>query len=340
MKFPFFNKKQTIVAVDAMEEGKKNESFEINERLNLLPIDRIRETLKDWKYAVEDAENPLMQENIKYHSLLNLYANIELDEHVKALTKTILYSVTQTPFAIFTNGEINEEKTNLFKKSWFFDFMQYYLEAQNYGFSLVQFEGIENGTFKECEQIDRYHVRPHGEYVSIDRYQNTKDFDLEESPLKEWTLLIKSEDALGLFNTIAKRFILKREVVQFWAIYNELFTAPFFTVKTDFNNSKHRNDLLNMLESRKHSGFAVVGVDDEISMLTNGGAGYTSYKDFENQANQAMSKAFLGQTMVFEDGSSNAQAEVHERQKNIFIAAKRVKLAYVINEKLIPKMNK
>lgn len=312
---------------------------DINDELVKEVIERIRESLKDWSYAVTNAENPHLDESIKYTELFNLFNNLVFDEHVTALVDTILFDVTQTPFQIIDeSGEKNEEKTKLFEKSWFFDWIMYALEADYWIFSLIQFGEIKDGIFKDVSLVDRYHVRPEGGYVSKQRFQDTEDFVFTEEPLSKWTMLVKSKKHLGRFNIISKSFILKREVRQFWAVFNELFTTPYYTVKTNFANSKHRNDLIDWLEKRKHSGSVVVGIDDEIDALTNGGQGYKSYEDFENSANQAMSKAFLGQTMVFEDGSSRSQAEVHERQKDTFIQARRILLMFVINEELIPKM--
>jgi len=176
--------------------------------------------------------------------------------------------------------------------------------------------------------------------VSRERFMEKPDPDLiwTKKPLKDWTLYIQSKNHLGRYNVIAKRFILKREVIQFWAVYNELFTTPYYTVKTNFNNKNHRQNLINWLDKRKHSGYTVVGLDDEIQAINNNGAGYKSYQDFENKSNEAMSKAFLGGTMITDDGSSRSQSEVHERNMKAFISARRMWLTYIINEQLIFKM--
>lgn len=322
-----------------LQEVKNQEDKDLNKDLVPEAIDRIRESLKDWADAVTNAENPHLDESIKYEEILNLFNNIDFDEHVTALTDTILNDVSQTPFNIFdAGGKIDEDKTKLFEKSWFHSWLDFVLQADYWIFSLIQFGEIKNGIFSKVSLVDRYHVRPEGGYVSKQRYQDTKDFIFTEDPLEKWTMLVESRKHLGRFNVIAKSFILKREVRQFWAVFNELFTTPYYTVKTNFANKKHRNDLINWLQKRKHSGSVVVGIDDEIQALTNGGTGYKSYEDFENSANKSMSKAFLGQTMVFEDGSSRSQAEVHERQKNTFVQAKRILVSFLINEELIPKM--
>lgn len=323
--------------IEVINEETKKKS--INKEVIKEPLDRIRASLKTWGEAVLDAENPYMPEGIKYQNLLNIYRNIELDPHVSAMTETIYNKVHQTPFQIIgKDGEKDEEKTEMFKYSWFGDFVRGILDADYWGFSLMQITGIENGNIKTFDNIERFYIRPESKGVSKNLWQDEISFDFSKSPLDKWTVFVKSPKHLGRYNIIAKRFILKREVEQFWAVYNELFTTPYYTVKTDFDNKNHRNNLINWLQARKHSGFAVVGKDDEISAISGGAGSFSSYKEFELSTNQAMSKAFLGSTMVLDDGSSRSQAEVHENNTDSFIQSKRVWIEGIINEQLIPKM--
>lgn len=323
--------------IEVINEETKKKS--INKEVIKEPLDRIRASLKTWGEAVLDAENPYMPEGIKYQNLLNIYRNIELDPHVSAMTETIYNKVHQTPFQIIgKDGEKDEEKTEMFKYSWFGDFVRGILDADYWGFSLMQITGIENGNIKTLDNIERFYIRPESKGVSKNLWQDEISFDFSKSPLDKWTVFVKSPKHLGRYNIIAKRFILKREVEQFWAVYNELFTTPYYTVKTDFDNKNHRNNLINWLQARKHSGFAVVGKDDEISAISGGAGSFSSYKEFELSTNQAMSKAFLGSTMVLDDGSSRSQAEVHENNTDSFIQSKRVWIEGIINEQLIPKM--
>jgi hypothetical protein len=330
-----FNNNIQVNKIEVINELEKPGVKSIEEMLNKVPIDRIRETLADWAIAVEEAENPTWP---RRENLFNLYKNIELDDHIKALTDTILFQLTQTPYHIVDKtGEIDEEKTKLFQKSWFYDFCKYALESDYWGFSLLQFKSVINGTFSGVENVDRYFIRPENNGVVKDQFQDEPNIFYDKKPYSDWTFFVKG-DALGRYNIIAKTFILKREVTQFWAVFNELFTTPHFYAKTNFNNAKHRNDLINFFSKRRHSGFSVFDLEDEINAISNGGQGWNSYEVFEKTRNEAMSKAFLGQTMVFEDGSSRSQAEVHERQMDSFIQARRVWLFYMINERLIPQM--
>jgi hypothetical protein len=94
--------------------------------------------------------------------------------------------------------------------------------------------------------------------------------------------------------------------------------------------------LIEWLEERKHSSFAVVGHGDKLTAVSGNTRGFDSYEKFEKASNEDMSKAFLGGTMVLDDGSSRSQSEVHERNLNSFVQAKRQYIEFLINEKVIP----
>ena len=312
----------------------------INDEIEKQPIDRIKESLQDFANAVLDAENPLLPESLKYINLLNLYKNIELDEHISSLVDSLTFELIQTPFDIIDiTGEKDVEKKKIFERSWFSNFVRYWVKSKLYPFGAIQFTGIANNSYTGVEWVDEYHVRPTA--GGIAKYDFSEDvfIDFTSQPWRNWVYFSESDKHLGLYSVIAKLFIMKRDVRQFWAVYNELFTTPYYIVKTDFNNSTHRKSLLDFLTNRKHSGFGVIDHEDEISqLLTYTGTGYASYKDFEDSMNKGMSKAILGQTMTNEDGSSRSQSEVHERTKNIFINNYLTQLEYCINERIIPMM--
>lgn len=336
--YQFWKQDVIIQKLERPKEDKTSES--LNEKIDKEPLARVRESLKEWGEVVEAAENPFMPIGIKQMGLLNLYRNIAIDEHLFALTETIYNRVRETPFKIFTNNVFNEEKTNLFKKSWFSKFIKLALEAEYWRFSLIQFLGIEDGTFSGIDNIDRFYVRPERKGVAKTMWQDEIKFSYDKKPYSDWCLFIESQTHLGRYNIVAKRFILKREVIQFWAVFNELYTTPYLTVKTQFNNANHRNDLITSLQNRKHSGFQVIDLEDDIQAVPlGGGAGHTSYKEFEDSSNKGMSKAFIGSTMVTDDGSSYSQANVHENNTSSFMQARRVWLAEIINERLIPLMS-
>lgn len=331
----WFNK--PVYNIYQLQETKQENS--VNEKLDKEGIERIRESLKDYATAITNAEDTEQYDQQRYELLLNLYANIELDETVSTVTDTIQNRVLQTPFKLLDKNRNEDEKTAyLFKNIWFYDFVAMCLKSEYWPFTLILLGNKNEKGFESVECVDRWYIRPSILGVSKYKWQNNTDFDFKKEPLKSYSIFLTPQKHLGLYSIIAKKFILKREILQYWAVFNELYTTPYFWVKTQLNDSKHRNNLLNALKSRKHSGFQIVGMDDEINSISNGGQGWQSYEKFEENANTAILRAFLGSSMVVESGSSLSQSEVHERQLETFINSKMQRLEFIINGRLIPLM--
>ncbi len=323
------NNNKPLEKVQDIENASENKG--INKKLLGDINERVRDSLKDWGEAVNTAESVLSEDGIRLHELLNIYRNLELDPHISALRETIFNGVAQTPFEIE-----NVEENSIFEKSWFFDFLKYTLDADLWGIGLINFIVDVNNKMVECENVNRWYIRPEQKGISTEMNIEKATMFFDKAPLEQQTIFLNKGITKGKYNTVAKRFIMKREVIQFWAVYNELFTTPFFVVNTDINNENHRKNLLDWLFKRKHSGFVVVGEEDKVSTVSGNTSGFNSYREFEKSSNEAMSKALLGSTMVLDDGSSRSQAEVHERNTNAFIHAKRIEVEFLINEKVIP----
>lgn len=151
--------------------------------------------------------------------------------------------------------------------------------------------------------------------------------------------MIGDQYQLGKFNKIAKWFILKREVTQFWAIFNELFGHPFRVTKTNVKDSFLRQNAISAMQNMTTASYAVIDNDDEIEFIApTSGQGYATFKDFIEVADKQMSKAMIGSTMVIDEGSSRSQSETHSKNTNSFIIGYSEIIQGFINDELIPKM--
>jgi hypothetical protein len=321
-----FGKPQIVAIHQTNIENKGNKT--IKDDLKKEIEARISEQLKDFANGIESWESRYLDDSIRYRPLIKLYNNIELDDTIQTLTDTIYFRITETPFKMLDkNGNENEKAKEQIDNEQFYKLIKYILKCEYYGFGVIQV------TDSDVLDIDRLYLRPTAHGVSFDMYSDKIDEKIDERKDAFW------QDSLtnfGLFSRISKLYILKREAMQQWAVFNELFTTPYFTVQTDMNDKEHRNNIISWLTNRKHSGYAVFGKDDVVNALSNGGAGWNSYEAFITYLTDSMTKVLLGCTMVTSDGSSRSQSEVHERQLEVFIKAKMRFIAAVINEKYIP----
>lgn len=304
----------------------------------------IRASLRDWQNAYEfakDVDNPIRTE------LLEIFETVEIDPHVTSITETIFHGISSIDFIVKdANGDPSEDLIDLFKTTWFEDWLAITIESIFWGFSGIQYGPIEDDKFTKIKSIPRYNIRPEQNGIAKDQNDDKADIFFQKEPYKTWTSLVYprmfgDQYQLGKYNKIAKWFILKREVTQFWAIFNEIFGHPFRVTKTDIKDAVRRNNAQTAMEAMTTASWAVLDTEDEVEFITSGnGTGWATFNKFIEVADKQMSKALVGSTMVVDEGSSRSQGEVHLKNTNAFIIGYSKMVQNFINDELIPKMSK
>ena len=298
-------------------------------------LDRIKQSVSDWRDAIEFAEDVYYPNN---EELIRLYRELILDPQVSALIETMLYQVQSNAFKIVSNGEENEDKTKIFKSKWFSQLIKYTCEARYYGFSYVQLDGVQDDKITGISLIPREYVIPQWQILKV-RPTDKDGYDINKAPLKKWTLFIGEKDDLGLLSKAAPYVIFKREVIQFWAAYNEVFGQPLRVGKTSMQDNARKSNMASMLESMSYSPWAVLDTDDSVEFISASGmSGEKTYEQNIRLIDEQLSKLFTGQTMVLDNGSSRSQGEVHERNLDAFVNAQMREIAYLVNDKVIPML--
>jgi phage gp29-like protein len=244
-------------------------------------------------------------------------------------------------------GEPDEELANLFKTSWFNNWLSIAIESIFWGVSAIQYGPVIDDRFSKIKSIPKYNIRPKQEGLVYSQNDEKADVLFNQEPFKTWTSFVYprmfgDQYQLGKYNKIAKWFILKREVTQFWAIFNELFGHPFRVTKTEIKDNIRRANAISAMEAMTTASYGVIDLEDEIEFVTASGtgSGYKTFSDFIEVADKQMSKAVLGSTMVLDEGSSRSQGEVHQKNTNAFIVGYASIIQNFINDELVPKMAK
>lgn len=317
-------------------------SADVFKVLKIQSSEVVRSSLSQWQSAYEDAKEV---DNPDRTELLELYEQIELDTHVTAVTETIYHGISSMDFSVNDkNGKRDEEATKLFKSGWFSTWLALATESIFWGFTGVQFYSVIDDKFEKLKSIPRYNILPEKNGFVINQGDQKIHKSFLEKPYAAWTTLIYpklfgDQYQLGKFNKIAKWFILKREVMQFWAVYNELFGIPYRTMKTDINDNIRKKNAINAMQTMTAASYSIIHQSDEIEFkMPSGTSGHGTFLDFIEMADKQISKGLVGSTMVLEDGSSKSQGEVHERNTNSFIMGYAKMIANYVNDTLIPKM--
>lgn len=121
-------------------------------------------------------------------------------------------------------------------------------------------------------------------------------------------------DGVGLAYWCYWPVFFKRNGLKFWLIYLEKFGMP--TAIGTYDMAAGEGEQVKLLEAVKaiqtDSGI-IVPEGMGIELLEASRSGHGDYEALEQRMDRAITKVILSQTMTTEEGSSRAQAEVHER---------------------------
>ena len=141
----------------------------------------------------------------------------------------------------------------------------------------------------------------------------------------------------GLIFTVAALYLMKAYVTKDWLAFSEVFGMPLRYAQLMGNASEdEKKEIFNALKCLSSDASAIFDPNVRIEFL---GVNNTSHGDFYEKAvrfwNQEISKVTLGQTMTSEDGSSLAQAAVHNDVRLDIRDADAKALAQTINAFLV-----
>lgn len=120
----------------------------------------------------------------------------------------------------------------------------------------------------------------------------------------------------GLMRVLAILYSIKRLGVRAWAAFVELYGVPRLVAQTPSSwTDKQRADFMYYLDAWGHAGHLVVPSGATVTPQTMGSqsASDAAHSGLARWCDDQASVAIIGQTMTSSDGSSRAQAEVHER---------------------------
>jgi phage gp29-like protein len=120
----------------------------------------------------------------------------------------------------------------------------------------------------------------------------------------------------GLMRVLAILYSIKRLGVRAWAAFVELYGVPRLVAQTPSSwTDKQRADFMYYLDAWGHAGHLVVPSGATVTPQTMGSqsASDAAHSALARWCDDQASVAIIGQTMTSSDGSSRAQAEVHER---------------------------
>ena len=303
---------------------------------------RIFQDIQSFKAAVIHAEN------IHYPNRTNLY-RLYIDVIVDGQVSTVMTSrknaiLSRTFNVIGPNGEVDEEKTKLLKKKWFYDFLELSMDSVFWGHSLIEFDYKYNYYTGQRMDLDFEVVLVPREYV-VPSYQIVTQAmgmidgdNYTEAPYKYWNIPVGGEAAndLGLLHKIAPYYVWKKGALSSWAEFTEVFGVPMRVVKTDMTDEVTKQNAIVMIKNIGAGGGGIFDREDDIEVLESKNSNGEIFDAIIERCNSEISKLVLGQTGTTEEKAYVGSSEVHERVMHQYSQKDQIFIENLFNDKLLP----
>ena len=324
---------------------KMPKNADVYDKITYDNLDSYKQDIEDWqdgRIAALDIYLP------DWTELIRVYDDVMVDSHITAIVEVIKDKIKAKPFEIVdSNGEVNEEKTEMFQAEWFFKFLDICVETIYYPYSIIQLGDVEDDQFKELKLIKREYVVPQKKFIKqslyvFGTYKNGKDgWDYTDPKLSPYFIELLCDYELGLLDKIAYHALGKKAMLIYWWRFGEIFGLPMRIGKTDISDPARRTNMENMMTNMGNSLSAVIDPQDEVMLAEAKASGTVSlFKDNLEYSNNEISKLLLGSSSVVDERSFVGSAEVGER---IFEEKQKAicrKIAFIVQDKLIPRMLK
>lgn len=294
--------------------------------------DRQRAEIQKWRRALASATDP---ETPRMFILQDLYDNLQSDGHLISQIELRKAATLCSDFSIIDKktGKEQPEKSEFFRKQWFYDLIENALDSIFRGYTLIELVDPLTPTFK---LIPRRNVLPSkGEILlSVNDSKGIPYLDR----VGETIIEVGSSDDLGIMAELCGQLIWKRNAQQSWAEYSEKFGFPLVTATTNKSSDADISRIQGMLSTLGEAAQAVLPEGTTIDIKEAGTSdNYLVYDKQIDRINSEISKPVTGGTMISDNGSSRSQSEVHERNLDDKIAVrdKRI-ISFVVNDQVIP----
>ncbi len=294
-----------------------------------------RHELNDWQRARAarySINNPTT------YRLIEVYKDSLMDGQLTAVTGNRTLRTTNKEFIINDpDGIYDKERSKFIKdKKWFRDTLKHAHHSIYFGYSLILISEAEKGNIKKVKLIDREFVNPsYGLWVK-------EVTDTKGLPYKDYTeVLMYAElgEGIGLLEKAVPYTILKRHSWSSWDEFEELFGIPIRIAKIASQSDAVKQEVAHWLDEMGSAAYGVFPTGTEVDIKENSksDAFNVFYKKLE-ALDREIAILVLHQTMTTDQGSSRAQAEVHEKTLKEVIKDDEKNILTYLNDELVPIM--
>jgi SPP1 gp7 family putative phage head morphogenesis protein len=305
----------------------------LSEQVTNAPVDRVTMQMTNLRQAVEEATDV---NNPSINNLILYYDNAMRDSHVRSQVTVSKNMVLAAPFALGKDGKDSEEALKLLRRPWFEKFVSFAIDAEFYGYSLIEFGEKKDGEFQDCKIFPRRHIKPKGRMVLANPGDIT-GFPYADKLNEFFLVEVGDVESLGTLELVCREVIWKNFARVDWSAASERFGMPFVFMKTRLDDDAEVQKRARMLSNMGTKGWAIGDLEDEIEFIeTSKSDFYKIYAENAKYCDEQISKLINGQTGTSDEKAFVGSAEVHERILDNYTDARLRMLTNIINYELIP----
>lgn len=342
MRF-FWQKEIHNAATPPAKETNSKRGSRESDKVNLPQPDRVQMKMDVLRQNIEYAKDTM---NPSWVDLYRMFENTLTDAEVITQRKIAVNKLKAEKFVISKDGTDSPELTALFQKPWFMQFLEWYIEAELWGYRLLEFGQMDaENHFIDCRLFPLYNVYPHKKHLILNATETTGVPYANDDPTKGEVVnpyelfLIELGDtkSLGVIEPLTREVIIKSFSRRDWNEHSEKWGQPRMIVKTEAEG-KELDAIERGARSFSRNGYAIVGIEDEVEKFeaTNNGSGYLIYDKNIEKCDQYIAKIINGQYGTGTEKAFVGTAEVAENILNDFHHSRLRDCQNVINYEVIP----
>jgi hypothetical protein len=277
-----------------------NASKNLRNYITPVQMQRIRHDVQMWRDSINEAEHAWFPHRVK---MQRMYIDTILSGHTQACVRRRKNLTLLKDFAFVNEtGYEHEALKKLFSKKWFSSFLEYALDAQFFGYSLVSLGDVVGDDFPNLSIIPRYNISPDRLNVASYVY-SISGAQFFDEPYKDWHIWVPtntdagiSKVGYGVLYSVAVYEIMARNMLGNNADAVELYGMPLRVGKTQKIDESERGNFEIALQNMGSAGYILLDTFDELELIESKsmGQGYKIFPDFEQRLEKKISKIILG----------------------------------------------
>lgn len=313
---------------------------------------RLKHDIEGWRGALSEMENAYYPHRVKAQ---RIYIDTVINPHVHACISRRADLLLLKEFELVNGETCDEEATKRLNSKWFTNLRRYALEADLFGYSLIELGDLVEDKFPNLTIVPRENISPDRETVSPLVYQiSGEQFNDPSNQYYNWTIWVNTPSdkgtsicGYGLLYKIAHLEIYLRNLLGSNANYNDRYGQPIRHAKTSKTDGKEYDELVASVRDMGENGWIVTDLNDELELIqaqTGNGAGFKTYENFEQRLEKKISKVLLGHSDALDstpgklggqqDGKESAVAQALEDLESSLAN----NFENLMNDQVIPKL--